>query len=155
MSLNNLYPQNGVIKNGLVRYYLPKGTPEVHGNLDFSLNVMGSRSHYYTQYYPTPLGVNEQYVEIAVVAVIMLLMIVLVKAPNRDEFYIDVPNLPEEKKIPLKLKPADVVGVFDKLNTQYHWKYMPLSKAEIKYAISTYIKVNNIPVALTYRTSTA
>jgi hypothetical protein len=150
ISLNNLYSESGTIKNGFLEYYLPKGTPEVHGNLNFTLNIMGSKSYFTEQYYPVPFGINEQYIEIAAVAVIMLLMIVLVKAPNRDEFYIDVPNLPEEKKIPIKLKPADVVGIFDKLNAQYHWKYMPLSKAEIKSAISTYIKVNNISVALTY-----
>ncbi len=147
---NNLYPANGTIKNGLIYYSLPKGTPEVHGTINFTLDVMGSKSQAIEYYYPTPFSINQQYIEIAIVAVIMLLMIVLVKAPNRDEFYIDVPNLPEAAKIPIKLKPQDVVGVFDRLNTQYHWKYMPLSKAEIKSAISTYIKVNNIPVSLTF-----
>jgi hypothetical protein len=150
ISLNNLYPANGTIRNGLIFYYLPKGTPAVHGVLNFTLNVMGSKSYFEEQYYPAPFGINQQYIEISVVAAVMLLMIVLVKAPNRDEFYIDVPNLPEATKIPLTLKPADVVGVFDKLNMQYHWKYMPLTKAEIRSAISTYIKVNNISVALTY-----
>lgn len=150
ISLNNLYPVNGIINNGRVFYYLPKGTPAVHGVLNFTLNVMGSKSYFVEQYYPTPFGINQQYIEISVVAVVMLLMIVLVKAPNRDEFYIDVPSLPEATKIPLTLKPADVVGVFDKLNVQYHWKYMPLTKAEIRSAISSYIKVNNISVALTY-----
>lgn len=153
MSLNGMYPSNGVIKDGLLDYAVPAGTKTIYGTLNFTLNAVGGNS-YLQEYYPQPFtgltAQDQQYLEIAVVVVVMLLMIVLVRAPNRDEFYIDVPNLPEEHKTKITLKASEVVTVFDKLNTSYHWQYMPLSKSEIRSAISSYIKYNNIPVALTY-----
>ncbi len=150
ISLNNLYPSNGVITNGRIIYYLPKGTPAITGGLNFSMDILGSKSYYQEQFYNAPFSINEQYIEIAIVVAVMLVMIIFVRAPNNDEFYIDVPGLPEEKKIPISLKAQDVVYIFDKLNVQYHWKYMPLSKTEIRSAISNYIRYNNIPVSLTY-----
>ena len=118
--------------------------------MNFTLTVSNSKFYYDTSYNPLPFSINSQYLEVGIVIVLMLVMIVFVRAPNRDEFYIDVPSLPEEKKIPIILKASDIVGIFDKLNTSYHWRYMPLSKAEIRSAIYSNLKYNNIPVGLTY-----
>ena len=150
MELNGQYPSNGVIKNGSITYGVAKGTPTIIGELNFTLTVSNTKFYYITYYNPLPFGISTQYIEVGVVIVLMLVMIIFVRAPNRDEFYVDVPSLPEEKKIAISLKPKDIVGVFDRLNLSYHWKYMPLSKAEIKSAIANYIKYNNIPVGLTY-----
>ncbi len=150
MRLNGQYPNNGVIKGGQIYYSVPKGTPTITGTLSFNLTVMNKSFYYLTGYHPLPFQLNPQYIVIGVVILIMLAMIILVRAPQRDEFYIDVPNLPEIKKTDIKLKASEIILVFDKLNALYHWKYMPLSKTEIKYAISNYIKYNNFPVGLTY-----
>ncbi|MGI0100547.1 MAG: hypothetical protein ACREBH_02405 [Candidatus Micrarchaeaceae archaeon] len=150
VELNGAYPSNGSITNGTIYYAVPTGTPTIRGNLNFTIAVSGTNFHYYTSYNPLPFSVNSQYIEIVVVFVIMLVMIMFVKAPSRDEFYIDVPNLPEEKKVPIRIKASEIVNVFDKLNVSYHWKYMPLSKSEIRYAISSNIRYNNVPVGLTY-----
>ncbi|MGD0728899.1 MAG: hypothetical protein ABR981_02380 [Candidatus Micrarchaeaceae archaeon] len=150
MELNNLYPSTGIIKHGFLNYSVPKGTPTIRGTLNFSVNILGKNTYYVSSYNPLPFGVSEQYIEIAVVVIFMIAMIVLVRAPNRDEFYIDVPNLPEEPKTKIMMKPDDFMSVFDKLNNSYHWRYMPLSKAEIKAAIASNIKISNIPVSLTY-----
>jgi hypothetical protein len=150
MSLNNIYPKNGTIQNGLINYSLPSGTPSVSGILNFTLSILGSKSYVITQNYPATIMINEQYIEVAAVVVVMLLMIILVRAPNRDEFYIDVPALPEEQKTMVDIKASEITAAFDKLNTSYHWKFMPLSKPEIRSAISGYIKHNNMPISLTY-----
>lgn len=150
MELNGEYPANGVIKNGTLQYGVAKGTPTIVGVLNFTLTTSNSKFYYVTYYNPLPFGINSEYIEVGVVIVLMLVMIVFVRAPNRDEFFVDVPSLPEEKKVAITLHPKEVVGIFDKLNQSYHWKYMPLSKAEIKAAIASYIKYNNIPVGLTY-----
>lgn len=150
LKLNGIYPQNGTITNGTVYYSVPRGTPAIKGSLNFTFTVQGGPFYYETSYNPLPFSINSQYIEVAAVVVVMLAMILFVRAPNRDEFYIDVPNLPEEKKTHIKLKARDVVAVFDKLNISYHWKYMPLSKAEVRTAVSSNIRYNNIPVGLTY-----
>ncbi len=150
LKLNNQYPQKGVIRNGTIFYQTPKGTPTIVGKLNFSLNVSGSIFYYGAAYNPLPFAINEQYIEVLVVVILMLVMVIFVKAPGRDEFYIDLPNLPEQKKASIKLKPKEIMDVFDRLNASYHWKYMPLSKGEVRSAIASYIRYSNIPVSITY-----
>lgn len=150
MNLNGQYQSNGTVYNGTIKYTLPSGTPEINGNANFTLSMLSQQFYYYGKNTPTPITVNSEYIEIAIVGAIILMMVLLIKAPNKDEFYIDVPNLPEEKKIPVKLNARDVISVFDKLNMYYHWRYMPLSRAEIKAAIANNIRINSMPVSLTY-----
>jgi hypothetical protein len=150
LALNNQYQIKGVIKNGSIFFTVPQGTPTIRGNLNFTLNTSGSTFYYHTSYNPLPFKINRQYLEIVVAVILMLILVIFVRAPNRDEFYIDVPSLPEEKKIPIRLKANEIMGVFDRLDLLYHWKYMPLSKSEIKFAIVNYIKYNNVPVSMTY-----
>jgi hypothetical protein len=79
----------------------------------------------------------------------MCLVVILVKGPNRDEFYIDVPALTEQKKTLITLKANELVNVFDKLNIYFHWVYMPLSRNEFRVGISTNIRHDSTPVNLT------
>jgi hypothetical protein len=43
-----------------------------------------------------------------------------------------------------------VLSAFDRLNLHYRWKYMPLSSAELRIAISNNIRYNSMPVNLTH-----
>jgi hypothetical protein len=150
ISLDNAYPSSGVMQSGVIEYKLPAGTPQPSGPLNFTFTILGQKIGYRITHETSPFLVNSEYVEVGVVILMMIIMVVFVRAPTRDEFYVDVPNLPESKKVDIKLKAADVLSVFDKLNANYHWKYMPLSKTEMKSAIAINIKYNNIPVELTY-----
>jgi hypothetical protein len=150
ISVNGLYKSSGVISNGTLYYALPSGSPKINGNATFSISMLSKNFTYVFVRPSTAIKISSQYIELAVVAIIVLMMVTLVRAPNRDEFYIDVPNLPRQDKIPIKLKPNEVIGVFDKLNSYYHWKYMPLSKNEVRMAIATNLRKNNMPINLTY-----
>ena len=150
ISLNKLYRDTGVIKNGTLTYTLPSGTPVIYGDLNFSIDMLSQEFNSTVTNAPNVITINKQYVELAIVSIVVILMVVLVRAPNRDEFYIDIPSLPEQKKTEIKLKDKEVLSAFDRLNTHYHWRYMPLSSAELRIAISGNIKYNNMPVNLTY-----
>ncbi|MDE1868385.1 MAG: hypothetical protein KGH60_00230 [Candidatus Micrarchaeota archaeon] len=150
ISINNQYQALGTIYNGTLSYTLPKGTPTIFGNITFTISMLSQNFYFPASNAAPVIKINSEYIEVAIVAAIIIMMVLLVKAPNRDEFYIDVPSLPEQKKIPIRMKANELIGVFDKLNMYYHWKYMPLSKAEIKSAIANNIRVNNMPVSLTY-----
>ena len=150
ISLNKLYTSSGILNNGTLRYSLPSGTPVIYGALNFSIGMLSKRFNTTAYNAPNVITVNKQYVELAIVSIVVILMVVLVRAPNRDEFYIDIPSLPEQKKTDIKLKEKEVLLAFDRLNTHYHWRYMPLSSAELKIAISSNIRYNNMPVNLTY-----
>ena len=150
ITLNKLYERSGILRNGTLTYALPTGTPVIYGDLNFSIDMLSQRFSTEASNAPNVITVNKQYVELVIVSIVVILMVVLVRAPNRDEFYIDVPSLPEQKKIDIKLKEKEVLLAFDRLNMHYHWKYMPLSSAELKIAISGNIRYNNMPVNLTY-----
>jgi len=114
------------------------------------MQMLSTTYHYYSSYNPVTITINKQYIEFVIAIIIVMLEVTLVKAPNRDEFYIDVPAMPEPVKARIKLKSQDVMGTFDSLNSYYRWKYMPLSKNEFRFAISNSIRSNSMPVTPTY-----
>ena len=148
--VNSLYPSNGTIYNGTIYYTLPKGSPELYGNLDFNISMLSSNFHYVAVNKPISITISSNYIAIAVVAIIVLIMVTVVKAPNRDEFYIDVPRMSNSEKTRIKLNPQEVLTSFDKLNLKYKWRYMPLSLEEVRSAISTSMRYGSLPVSLTF-----
>ncbi len=150
INLNNLYKTSGMVSNGIINYSLPSGSPELYGTLTFNISML-SGSFIYKVSHPQPtIAVNSQYIILAIVLVIVVALVTLVRAPNRDDFYIDVPHLPKHDVIKVKLPYRDIISIFDKLNVYYHWRYMPLSKAEIRAGIANNIRSNGMPVNLTY-----
>lgn len=150
ISINGKYPQSGVINNGVIRYVLPKGTPEAFGTLNFSVGMLSKSFKYVLINKPISITISGRDIDLAVVLIVVLLLVTMVKAPNRDEFYIDIPTMPKQNVVEVRLKAREVVSAFDKQNAYYRWHYMPLSKDEIKIAIANNIRNNGIPVSLTY-----
>lgn len=150
ITVNGAYPQKGKLDNGELYYQLPSGSPSLTGLLLFNVSMLSENFNYGFTYTPLPFEVNPEYAEAGIAGLIVAIMILFVKAPVRDEFYIDVPSMRIGKKINIKLKASEVEEVFGKLNSNYHWRFMPLSKDEVKAAISLNIKYSNIPVELTY-----
>ncbi|MCW6159721.1 MAG: hypothetical protein LVQ95_01370 [Candidatus Micrarchaeales archaeon] len=149
VSINGQYAQNLTIDNGTFKYALPQGATVPEGNITFSVETFHTIAFFTTVNAAAPVVVNKQYIEFIIALVIVILEVTLVKAPNRDEFFIDVSSLPGPPKTSIKLKYNDIIGVFDKLNLYYHWKYMPLSRSEVRFAISSNVRISNTPAMLT------
>ncbi|MGC8669658.1 MAG: hypothetical protein ACP5TL_00705 [Candidatus Micrarchaeia archaeon] len=151
ISLNNKFAKSGVLNNtGVINYTLPAGSPQQYGKLNFKVSLLNS-TFYFTMERKAPIiTINKQYIELGIVSIVVLLMVTLVKEPNRDEFYIDIPSLPAQKKIEIKIPAKEILSQFDKLNVRYHWKFMPLSKNELKSTISSNMRYNNMPIGITY-----
>ncbi|MGC8694056.1 MAG: hypothetical protein ACP5RI_00320 [Candidatus Micrarchaeia archaeon] len=150
ITLNGNYSENVTINNGTLLYTLPAGASIQQGNETFKI-VSLQQSIAIKQYYkPAFVSINQQYIEFVIALIIVILEVTLVKTPFRDEFYIDISSLPEPQKTPIKIRENELINVFNSLNNYYHWRYMPLSKFEFKNAIATNIRVNSIPVNLTY-----
>jgi hypothetical protein len=150
INLNGAYPSNGTISNGTLTYALPSGTPLQQGRINFVVSIMGEAIPYTYSTPTTVITINKQYIEIGIDVMVALVIVLFIRAPNRDEFYIDVPSLPAPQKTTIKLKPDEVVSAFGKLNMSYRWRFMPLSLPEVHAAIMGNIRYNNIPVSLTY-----
>ncbi len=150
ISLNGKYAQSGVINNGVISYALPKGTPEVFGSLDFNISMLSKSFKYTLVNKPISITISGRDIDLAVVLIVVILLVTVIRAPAKDEFYVDVPVMPKQNIVDVRLKARDVVSAFDKLNSYYRWHYMPLSKDEIKIAIASNIRNNGIPISLTY-----
>ncbi|MCL5105974.1 MAG: hypothetical protein M1331_01065 [Candidatus Marsarchaeota archaeon] len=151
LSLKGFTNQTGTITNGTIVYSLPKGTiiPNTQ-SFNFTLYMLSHKYIYVAPGNPIKIEVNQKYIILGVVGIITILMLVLVKAPNRDEFYIDIPSIPLQKKTPVAIDKKILLSVFTKLNLYYHWKFMPLTKDEIKLGIFNNIRFNGMPVNITY-----
>ncbi len=150
INVNGLYPSSGSLANGTILYSLPSGAATPTGKINFNINMLGKNFTYATTNTPPPISGFSQYIELVVVIVIAAVLMVAVKAPNRDEFYIDVSSAMEQKKAPIKIKATELLSVFDKLNLHNHWKFMPISVNEVRLAITSNIRHDNMAVSLTY-----
>ena len=150
LSLNGGYQTNGTVIGGKISYALPKGLPQIYGGLNFTFDMLSTHISYVATNPAPILTINEQYVEIGVVAVLVFILTMFVRAPQTDEFYIDVPNLPRKQITDIKLSPVTLITAFDKLNSYYHWRYMPLNPNEVRIGVANSIRYKGMPVNLTY-----
>jgi hypothetical protein len=149
VSLNGAYESSGQVSSGVVRYALPKGTVISQGTQNFNFYMFNSNYTYTTKYQQLVLNVPAIYIEFAVAILVVVLLNLLLKPPNRDEYYIDVPDFPPSRREKVKVPKSAVLGVFDKVNYYHRWKYMPLTEDEIKLGIGNNVRVNNMPVSIT------
>ena len=151
ITLNRKYGQSGTITNGTINYQLPQGTQELYGYLNFSIQTL---NHNFTilMYSPPVQYLNSETSKILYLVIVccaVAIMIVLVKAPNRDDFFIDIPVISKQPRITLSVTPQQVLEVFDKQNAYFSWKFMPLSRNELRSAIASNIKDKGSAVNLT------
>ncbi|MEM3030322.1 MAG: hypothetical protein QXH27_01175 [Candidatus Micrarchaeia archaeon] len=63
---------------------------------------------------------------------IIFVMGVLLRRPEPVMYGIDVPDFPPTAKVLIPLPPKTVTDLFDTLEAEYGWKYMPLEPRELK-----------------------
>ena len=155
IKINNAFQQNGTINQGVIRYVLPQGTVVPYGNETFTITMFGT-NYYYHQYYNEIISsIPPIYVEFAIAIILVVIINLLAKTPDRDEFYIDVQDFRHIDKIRIEIDKEELLGIFEKVNFYYRWKYMPLTVDEIKSGISENVKQNNMPIAITSRNTMA
>ncbi len=149
INLNGTFQQNGTVKNGIIIYQLPPGTVIPYGREVFNIYIFGTRYTYAESYNQVISTIPPLYIEFAIVIIIVIIINVVAKAPERDEFYIDVQEFRHIDKVKMDIDKEEVLGIFDKVNYSYRWKDMPLTIDEVKGGISENIKQNNIPISIT------
>ena len=149
ISLNNLFEQNGTIRNGTITYDLPKGTILSHGNETFAFEVMGKTYTYISQYSSPTSGGNALYIEFGIAIIVVVFLNIMIRPELPDDYYIDLPDFTASKKARIKEQPQTLVNVFDSINARYRWKYMPLTTEEFRYGISNGVRHDNVPISIT------
>jgi len=149
VNLNGAYGTSGVIEKGALLYSVPKGTMISYGEKKFNIRMFNTNYTYSTLYEPNVILIPPIYIEIAITIILVVVLNLILKPPNRDEYYIDVPEFPPSKRERIKVSNSVALGVFDKVNYYYHWKYMPLTIDEMKTGVGNNIRINNMPIAIT------
>ncbi len=148
ITVNGEYPQQGTVNNGNIEYTVPKGTVLNYGYQRFNISLININYTLYS-YYASPPGIPSLYIEFGVAAFLILLLNVVLKPPNREDYYIDIPEIPPIKKQEITVKQDQIISIFDMINFKYKWQYMPLTPEEIKAGISSNIRENNMPISVT------
>lgn len=151
LSIDKNYSSTGIINQGLILYKLPQIAKEQYGNVSFNLAMLGKNFTFGISNPAINFSLTNGDIDLGIVVIIVIVLFVFVKDPIRDDFYVDVPEIPQQKRIPVAIKQKDFVGVFDKLNTYYHWRYMPLTIDELRAGISNNIRENGIPLLMTHQ----
>jgi len=149
ISLDNSYLTSGITNNSEIIYKLPKGSVIGYGTQTFEINIFNTKYKYVTQYTKEIFHIPVYYIEFAIVIIIVIVLNLVIKAPNRDEYYIDIPEIPRSRKTHVVVPKREILGLFDKINMHYHWKYMPLLPEEIKNGIAANLRYNNMPISIT------
>ena len=151
VSYDGNYTESLPISNGTFTYSLPHGVSVSPGVHNFTVFMLYRNYTYQYTYTPPAFSINNQYIEFIGALLVVILEITLIKAPARDEFYMDVPAMPKQQSAKIKIRENEFLSVFDKLNNYYHWKYMPLSMSEFRVGVTNNIHYNVLPVMLTYK----
>lgn len=150
ISLNGQYPQTQTLNNGIINYTLPQGTALPYGNQTLTVSLLGGNYSYF-YYYSKPItsGIPPIYIEFAVAAIAIILFNIIAKAPNRDDYFIDVPTFPPTSKFEVKTSAPSIINLFDTMNERFGWSHMPLTAEEIKLGISSNVRYKNMPIMIT------
>ena len=150
VNINNLYEAQGQINNGAMLYTLPKGTLISYGTEHFNFNMFGNSYTYIKTYAPNVVNIPPIYIEFGIASHSGILLNLILKPPNRDEYlHRRARSSRHRRGRRLRCRRATMLGIFDKVNYYYHWKYMPLTSDEMKSGIANNIRVNSMPISIT------
>ncbi|HUB92763.1 MAG TPA: hypothetical protein VL945_02280 [Candidatus Saccharimonadales bacterium] len=153
--INGGYAQTGAITDGILNYTLKPGSVIPYGNQTITLSILNT-TYSASSYYERPPGgsIPPLYIEFGVAALAIIVLNLIIKAPTRDEYFIDVPLFPPTDKVEVKTTAPEVLGIFSTINEKFGWRHMPLTAEEIKSGVSSNIRYNNMPIMITMENST-
>ncbi|MEM3400245.1 MAG: hypothetical protein QXP42_05425 [Candidatus Micrarchaeia archaeon] len=85
---------------------------------------------------------------ILIITAFVVIIGILFKRREKELYSIDVPDFPPMKRNAIPIPKVVVLSLFDQLNTEYKWKYMPLTIQEIQAGFRKIIYKGN-PVNIT------
>lgn len=149
ISVNGAYNVSGTIKNGTITYSLPTSAILSYGTEQFKISLLGADYYINEPYAQSVFNIPPFYIEFGIAAVVIVLLNLILRPPQLDEYYIDVPDFLPTKKEKVKLNSSAIVGVFDKVNYYYRWRFMPLTADELRHGVGNNVRVNNMPIMIT------
>jgi hypothetical protein len=148
-SIDNKYNYSGYINNGIISFVLSNKTVIPYGDQTVDIEILGVHETGTVEYQQNVVHIPLLYIIFGAIAAAVIILNLVVKAPIRDEYYVDIETLPPSHKIEVTVKKDEIISIFDKVDLYYRWRYMPLAPEEIKGGISQNLKYENMPIAIT------
>ncbi len=154
-SVSGAYASQGTITGGDIRYSLPNGAALSHGNGTFEIMILGSNYYVPYQYQGAGLNIPPLYIAFAIALVFIIVLNRVLVPNNVEQYFVDVPEIKMSTHERAMESPDAVVAVFDKVNSFYHWRFMPLTPEEMRSGVSNFIKYGNTRISITLRNTYA
>ncbi|NYZ75755.1 hypothetical protein H0N98_00710 [Candidatus Micrarchaeota archaeon] len=88
-------------------------------------------------------------VAIIVITILVAVVAIALRRPEKPVYTLDVPDFPPLEKVVVPISKFSVLSLFDSVNKEYKWSFMPLSPQELKNEMRRKITYKGVPVLIT------
>jgi len=135
---------------GRFNYTPPSGYVFDYGEYTFKVNVSGEILTINAKRTKTA-GWFDNPINVVIVVFIIIIVVagVLLRRPEKPLYTIDVPDFPPLEKVVIPVSKFSVLSLFDSVNKEYKWNFMPLSAQELKNEMRRKITHKGVPILIT------
>ncbi len=83
-----------------------------------------------------PIINNPINLALLVITIISVVIALYIKRPEKQMFSLDVPHFPPVSTYKVHMKATEVLDIFENINKEYSWRFMPLTLEELKTGFS-------------------
>jgi hypothetical protein len=132
VSLDSSKPAAFSAANGILEYRSPSA-PVPAGKHRFTFDFGNGQQHLDESYIPPTNWWDDTRYQLAIVAVgVVFLIGFVLRRPDVEMYGLDVPDFPPLSKIAIPIGRQTVMNIFESVNRDYKWRYMPLKIEEVK-----------------------
>ncbi|MFA5381530.1 MAG: hypothetical protein WC356_00015 [Candidatus Micrarchaeia archaeon] len=95
------------------------------------IKIKNNATNPFMQIIENPLNLS-----LLIITIIAVIIAFYVKRPEKQMFSLDIPDFPPVSSTKVTMKEKDVLDIFEKVNKNYSWNFMPLSLEELKTGFS-------------------
>ena len=98
-----------------------------------------------------PPGWFDNPINVAIGVLIVLVggVALALRRPEKPFYTIDVPDFPPMEKVIIPLSKFSILSLFDSVNREYKWSFMPLSAQELKNEMRRKVTYKGVPIMIT------
>lgn len=71
-----------------------------------------------------------------IITIFSVVIALYIKRPEKQMYSLDIPDFPPVSSIKVPMKVQEILNIFESINTEYSWKFMPLTLEELKTGFS-------------------
>ncbi len=146
----NLFPPLSNISDAGGKFSVSPSQPLTFGFYTFKVNISRQTLNISATYKkPASWLDNPVNIVIIIATVIIAIVAVALRKPEKPVYTIDVPDFPPLEKVVVPISKFSILSLFDSVNKEYKWSFMPLSPQELKNEMRKKITYKGVPILIT------